>query len=175
MDINVGQVAGVVRDRLRSGRPSLDDGAEALDETLECPVDPRRPTDGVTLLFLSPAATAVLVHGVGPSLLAAASTGLGALVIAVVAAALLALQCVLGVGAGILALRGSERGIDLTATAMLVALTACTLIFLTGVRLDYVGAASWLLAALLGGMFRLDAPGANAFYGPAGDGGTARA
>lgn len=158
------RAASAVRNRLRVARPTSADAEIGVEEIVDAPSVPRRPMDGVALLLMAPIATLVLLRGVNEPLLDAVDNGRGPQFLGFAAVALLVGQTALGVVAAVLALRGSERGIDLTSVAMIVALGACILLYLAGVRLDYVVWGSWLLVALGGGLFRLDAPAANAFY-----------
>ena len=154
------RAASAVRDRLGNTRSVTDE----VETELEVPSTPRRPLDGAVLLLMAPLATLVLLRGANEPLLDVVDNGRGPQLLGIAAVALLVCQTALGVAAAVFALRGSERGIDLTSMAMVVALGACVLLYLAGVHLDYVGSASWLLVALGGGLFRLDAPAANAYY-----------
>jgi len=160
------RLSQLVEDGLRLvGRVPPD---EVIKDTVGVPIEmppvPRRPNDGIALVFATPVGTAALLQGIYQPLREVISDGSTGPVCAGIALALLAGQCFLAIRAGVLALRGNRRGIDLTALALLLSLAACVMLFLAGIRPATLGWGLIMLVPLGLGMFRLDALTANAWY-----------
>ena len=111
-----------------------------------------------------PIGSAVLLHGIQDELTEALATGATGRTLGLLAVVILVAQCAISIRAGLLALRGDSRGTDLSALAMVTALTACVVLFLAGARLDYLGWALALITTQAAGMFHLDTDDANAWY-----------
>lgn len=144
-----------------AGLTSSTDDTEVFETAARAP---RRPTLGAALLLTAPIGSAVLLQGIRGELTEAISAGSAERALGLLAVVILVAQCTLSVHAGLLALRGDTRGTDLSALAMLAALTACVVLFLAGGRLDYLGWALALIATQAAGMFHLDTDTANAWY-----------